>query len=106
MFNIFFRIKKNEMNYPGTAINSIFLREGKKMIAIKCARCNKKIFKYKKIGKGKILHCWNDRIIEDFSLRQGNKVLCQCGNLIGVVEGKWIKMKQHAFNYSGTISKK
>ena len=64
------------------------------MIAVKCAQCKSKIFKYQKIGKGQLWHCWEDRITKDYSVRDGNEVKCQCGNLIGIVEGKWIKMKQ------------
>jgi hypothetical protein len=76
------------------------------MLTIRCAKCNNKIFKYQKVGKGRLWHCWKTRIIEDYSVREGNKVKCQCGNLIGVEEGKWIKMKQHSFSYTGTITKK
>jgi len=67
------------------------------MIIVRCAKCKRKIFKYRKIGKGKLLHCWKDRLIEDYTLRKQNEVRCECGNLIGIDEGKWIKMKQHAF---------
>ncbi len=76
------------------------------MLTIKCARCRRKIFKYKKIGKGKLLHCWNDRVVEDYSVRHGDRVACECGNLIGIAEGKWVKMKQHAFTCSGTTANK
>jgi len=72
------------------------------MLTIKCSRCKQKIFRYVKIGKGKLWHCWKDRIIEDFSVSDGKKVFCKCGNLIGVDEEKWIKLKQHSFTTSGT----
>lgn len=62
-------------------------------MVIKCPQCHQKIFKYLKIGKGRLRHCWKDRIIEDHSVRDGNKVKCQCGNIIGIDQGKWIKMK-------------
>lgn len=64
-----------------------------KVMVIKCPQCHQKIFKYLKIGKGRLRHCWKDRIIEDHSVRDGNKVKCQCGNIIGIDQGKWIKMK-------------
>jgi hypothetical protein len=76
------------------------------MVIIKCARCKGKIFKYLKIGKGRLLHCWKERIIEDYSVRDGNEIKCQCGNLIGIDVGKWIKMKQRSFTYSGTRARK
>jgi hypothetical protein len=72
------------------------------MLIIKCAKCKQKIFRYVKIGKGKLWHCWKERIIEDFSVHDGKNITCTCGNLIGVDEGKWIKLKQHAFITSGT----
>ena len=75
------------------------------MILIKCARCRARILKYVKIGKGRLLHCWKERIVEDYSIREGSEVRCQCGSLMGMDEGKWIKMKQHSFTYSGTTAK-
>ncbi len=67
------------------------------ILIVKCAACRQKIFKYEKIGKGKLLNCWKGRIIEDYSIREGNEVKCRCGNLIGIDEGRKIKMKQHSF---------
>jgi DNA-directed RNA polymerase subunit RPC12/RpoP len=76
------------------------------MIIIKCARCKSKIFKYEKIGKGRILNCWHNRIVEDISIHKEDAILCQCGNLIGIDIGKGVKMKQNSFIYTGTITKK
>ncbi|NYT11404.1 MAG: hypothetical protein GKC03_02495 [Methanomassiliicoccales archaeon] len=73
------------------------------MITIRCAKCKRRIFRYAKMKKVKVLHCWKDRIERDDSIRDGEKVLCHCGNQIGVDEGKWIKMKQGSFTYSGTV---
>ena len=72
------------------------------MLTIKCVRCKQKIFRYVKIGKGKLWHCWKDRIVEDFSIHKGKNILCKCGNIIGVDENKWIKLKQHSFITTGT----
>ncbi len=72
------------------------------MLTIRCAKCKKPVFKYIKVGKGKVLRCYKSRIIKDYTQRDGSKVLCQCGNLIGIDEGRWIKMKQGAFTCSGT----
>jgi len=74
------------------------------MLTIKCARCNQKIFRYVKIGNGKLWHYWKGRIVEDLSIHDGKSVSCKCGNLIGVDEGKWIKLKQHSIVTSGTKS--
>ncbi|MEA3282572.1 MAG: hypothetical protein U9Q68_08455 [Euryarchaeota archaeon] len=74
------------------------------MIIIKCAKCKRKIFKYQKIGKGRLWHCWNSRILRDYSVRDGNEVKCRCGNLIGVAEAKWVNMRQHSYIYSGAVT--
>ena len=76
------------------------------MLTIRCKNCKKKIFKYNKIGEGRVLRCWFDRIVKDYSIHDGNKVRCECGNLIGIIEGKRIKMKQNAFEHSGTKIRK
>ena len=75
------------------------------MLTIKCAKCKRKIFRYVKIGKGRLWHCWKDRIIEDLSIHEGNNIMCTCGNTIGIDEEKWIKLKQNSFTTSGTKSK-
>ena len=72
------------------------------MLTIKCAKCKRPVFKYIKIGKGRVLRCHKARIVKDYTRRDGNQVLCQCGNLIGTDEGRWIKMKQNASTCSGT----
>ena len=72
------------------------------MLTIKCSKCNQKIFRYVKIGKGKLWHCWKDRIYDDFSLHDGKNVKCNCGNIIGIDEGKWVKLRQKSFTASGT----
>ncbi|MFC1537727.1 hypothetical protein ACFL4P_02745 [Gemmatimonadota bacterium] len=64
------------------------------------------MFKYRKTGKGRILHCWNDRIIKDYSIRDGNEVRCSCGSLIGIDMDGGITMKQGAFIRSGSVSRK
>jgi DNA-directed RNA polymerase subunit RPC12/RpoP len=74
------------------------------MLTIRCAKCGKRIFKYEKIGQGRLLHCWKDQIVEDRSVREGREVRCQCGSLVGLDEGKWIKMKRNSFARSGTVS--
>ena len=71
------------------------------MIIIKCAKCNGKIFKYVKIGKGRLLHCWKDRIAEDLSVHNGNNIECNCGVIIGIDKGKEIKLKQNSIVTSG-----
>ncbi len=62
--------------------------------------------KYHKVGQGRILNCWYDRIIEDFTGRDGDAVTCQCGAVIGTAEVRGIRMKQHAFTASGRATSK
>jgi len=76
------------------------------MITIRCAKCGKKIFRYIKVGKGRLWHCWKDRIVKDCSIKEGDKVKCQCGNLIGIDEEKWIKLKRNSITCSGTRTTK
>jgi hypothetical protein len=72
------------------------------MMIIKCVRCRQKIYKYVKIGKGKLWHCWKDRILEDLSIHDGKIIKCSCGNIIGLEENRRIKLKQHSILISGT----
>jgi len=72
------------------------------MLIIKCLKCKRKIFRYIKIGKGKLWRCWKDRIVEDFSIHEEKNIKCICGNLIALDEEQWIKLKQHSFYTSGT----
>jgi hypothetical protein len=76
------------------------------MLTIKCAKCKRPVFKYVKVGEGRLRRCYKSRIVKDYSLREGNEVRCQCGNLIGIDEGRWIKMKGSSFIYSGTVVRK
>jgi hypothetical protein len=71
------------------------------MIIIKCSRCNKKIFKYIKIGKGRLLRCYKDRIFEDFSVNDKTDVKCECGNLIGIDVLDYIKLKKNSVILKG-----
>lgn len=76
------------------------------MLVLKCSRCKKKLMKYNKVGKGRILNCWIDKIKNDVTLRDGDDVKCVCGNIIGNVTPKGIRMKPNSFTFSGTIVKK
>jgi hypothetical protein len=71
------------------------------MMIIKCKRCKRKILKYAKIGKGKLWHCWKDRIVENHSVHHNSEIRCPCGNLIGVEENKWIKIKPSSIICTG-----
>ncbi|MBI9071222.1 MAG: hypothetical protein JEY94_06470 [Melioribacteraceae bacterium] len=72
------------------------------MLIIKCAKCNSKIFKYEKAGKGRVLNCWFDRIKKDYSVTEDENKKCKCGSVIGTIGIKGVKMKQGTFTESGT----
>ena len=76
------------------------------MIVIRCAKCKRKIFTYQKIGKGRVLRCYKDRIVRFYPVRDLQNVECLCGQVIGFDEGRWIRMKQSAFECSGSIKKR
>ena len=70
-----------------------------RVLNIRCARCNSKVFKYLKVGKGRVLQCWKSRIQESYANQKGNRVTCSCGNVIGIDMGPSIKIKQHSVTY-------
>jgi len=76
------------------------------MLTIRCAKCKRKLFKYEKIGSGKLQHLWPKRIYEDYSVREGRNIKCPCGNLIGRDHGVWIKLKPQSFTYTGSYIRK
>jgi hypothetical protein len=71
------------------------------MLTIKCSKCKTKLFKYYKVGKGKVLRCYFAQISNDQTIRKENQVFCECGNQIGILENYYIRMKQDSFIYSG-----
>ncbi|MFP4369927.1 MAG: hypothetical protein ACOC2K_04380, partial [Bacteroidota bacterium] len=72
------------------------------MYVIKCAKCKSKLFKYRKVGPGRVLRVWHKRIEEDYSKRSGDKIFCSCGNQIGTSDNLKIRMKQSSFTTSGS----
>ncbi len=73
------------------------------MLTIKCSKCKNKLFKYRKIGKGKVLVCHKNRIKRMYKMiKELDTYKCSCGNVVGKDEGSYIKMNGHGFTYSGT----
>jgi hypothetical protein len=70
-----------------------------RIITVKCSKCNRKVFKYLKVGKGRLRHCWKNRIIESHAVQEGDEVKCQCGSLIGFDKGRKFEMKGGSFAY-------
>ena len=77
------------------------------MITVSCSSCGSKLFRYQKIGKGRLLHCWKNRISSDHTTRKGDDVYCPtCGQHIGVVETEWINIHGGSFTVKGSALKK
>ncbi|WP_353894179.1 hypothetical protein PRVXH_000961 [Proteinivorax hydrogeniformans] len=73
------------------------------MLTIKCAKCKTKLYKYHKIGKGKLLKSHKTRIKKIYNLKKEDRQYkCSCGNAVGTDEGEFIKMSNQAFTYTGT----
>ncbi len=71
-----------------------------RIIIVRCSRCRAKIFRYLKVGSGKLWHCWKNRILDDYSKRQGDRVLCpKCGSLIGIEKKNYVKLVKGAYRY-------
>lgn len=76
------------------------------MLVIKCAGCKKKLWKYDKIGQGKVLRCHKDRITRTYDfVMDKHKVKCNCGQIIGLDKGSYFQMVAKGFTYSGTKRK-
>jgi hypothetical protein len=71
------------------------------MLTIRCSKCRKKLFKYEKIGHGRVLRCFKERISHDESNVQDDQLICSCGNIIGIDKGTFYQMKANQFIYSG-----
>lgn len=77
------------------------------MLTIKCARCKDKILKYKKIGEGRVLRCWEEKIKRIYGEIKDDQLACSgCDNLIGEIKTdhrtNYVDMNQPEFTYSGT----
>ena len=76
------------------------------ILTIKCAKCKSKVLKYKKIGSGQVLRCWESKIRKIYGELENDKLYCpNCGSLIGEVrtdrEENYLKMEQNNFTFSG-----
>jgi len=81
--------------------NGINLLHYNNMLTIKCSFCGKKIIKYNKIGSGRVLKCYKDRITK-FYIESDKDLRCTCGALLGNDSGQYYKMIKSHFTYKGT----
>lgn len=72
------------------------------LLIIKCSRCKSKVLKYHKIGQGRVLRCYQDRITKIYGIFEEQKLKCPgCKNIIGVDKDGFLKMTKDAFTYTG-----
>ena len=71
------------------------------MLTIRCAKCRKKLFKYEKIGKGRVLRCFKERMSHIQVELNPNSLLCICGEVIGTDKGEYYQMISKQFTYTG-----
>ena len=73
------------------------------MLIIRCSGCKAKLWKYKKIGPGKVLRCHKTRITRHFEVQERDGALvCPCGREIATDMGRFYKMHAEAFTHTGT----
>ena len=73
------------------------------MLVLRCTACKRKLFRYDKIGPGKVLRCHRARIEKIYNTyeREG-RMYCTCGRDIGIDKGGYVKMIAKAFTVRGT----
>lgn len=73
------------------------------MLIVRCAACRRKLFRYRKIGKGEVLRCHKERITRLFEAEERDgRLWCPCGRAVGVDMGTRWNMLGGTFTYSGT----
>lgn len=63
-----------------------------KTMTLKCKGCKKKLFKYKKIGKGKLIKMYKTKIRADNAIHKNGYVYCSCGKSFGRETKNYIKV--------------
>ena len=72
------------------------------MLTIKCSGCKRKLWKYRKVGPGKVLRCHKKRITRQFEYKElEGKVYCACGRAVGIDKGSYYRMIPRSFTCSG-----
>jgi hypothetical protein len=60
-------------------------------------------WKYDKIGPGRVVRCHKSRITRQYEVVvEGVRVNCLCGQPVGIDKGRFIKMIDKGFTYTGT----
>ncbi len=61
-------------------------------MTIRCKGCKKKLFKYKKIGRGWLIRMHKSKIKSDHAEYRDGYVFCSCGKKFGRDDGDYIKV--------------
>jgi len=73
------------------------------MLLLRCSRCRGKLVRYDKIGPGALLRCHKDRIDRFYGARErGGRLVCRCGQVVGLDKGSFYKMIDNRFTRRGT----
>ncbi len=75
------------------------------MLTVKCAYCKTKLYKYLKVGHGKVLRCHKSKIKKVFNepVIENGEVKCpKCGGVFARDEEKYFDMIRDGFTYTGT----
>lgn len=67
----------------------------KRTLSIYCQKCGTLIFSYFKVGKGQLIRCWKNRIIENNTVIRDAFVYCPCGQLVGLDNNLFILLKKY-----------
>ena len=67
----------------------------KRTLFIHCKDCGKHLYSYLKLGKGRLIRCWKNRILINYTIQSRNLVYCSCGNLIGLDKNFFIIIKKY-----------
>ncbi len=66
-----------------------------KVMSIKCKKCNQKVFKYLKVGKGNLLKAYKSKIQTEYFEIINGEMFCKCGHKLGIDQGSHFKMLDH-----------
>ena len=66
-----------------------------KTLCICCKACGSTIYRYQKIGAGKVIVCWKKRILKDNSVKKSGEVYCRCGAQIGSDQTLRVKIRRN-----------
>ena len=70
------------------------------MLVVRCAACRRKLFRYRKIGKGEVLRCHKERIMRLFEAEERDgRLWCPCGRAVGVDMGTRCSLHCRYFKY-------